>query len=51
MEKNGFKRHDYRCVCMWDWREASPEERKMFIIDSAIAATIIVIGSIAAIIL
>jgi hypothetical protein len=36
---------------MLDWGEASPEERKKFIRDSAIAATIIIIGTIAAIIL
>jgi hypothetical protein len=36
---------------MLDWGETSPEEKKRFIIASAIAATIIVIGSIAAIIL
>lgn len=36
---------------MLDWSEESPEERKKFIIDCAIAATIIVVGSIAAIIL
>jgi hypothetical protein len=34
---------------MLDWGEASPEERKKFIRDCAIAATII--GTIAAIIL
>jgi hypothetical protein len=36
---------------MLDWAEASPEERKKFIRDCAIAAIIIIIGSIAAIIL
>jgi hypothetical protein len=36
---------------MLDWGEASPEERKKFIRDCAVAATIIVIASIAAIIL
>jgi hypothetical protein len=36
---------------MLDWSEAIPEERKKFIRDCAIAAAIIVIGSIAAIIL
>jgi hypothetical protein len=36
---------------MLDWGETSPEEKKRFIIASAIAATIITIGSIAAILL
>jgi hypothetical protein len=36
---------------MLDWSEASPEEKKKFIRDCAIAATIIIIGSITAIIL
>jgi hypothetical protein len=36
---------------MLDWSEASPEERKKFKRDCAIAAAIIVIGSIAAIML
>ena len=36
---------------MLDWREAGPEERKKFIRDSSLVATIIVIGSIAAVIL
>jgi hypothetical protein len=36
---------------MLDWNEESPKEKKRFIIASAIAATIIVIGIIAAIIL
>jgi hypothetical protein len=36
---------------MLDWGEASPEEKKRFIRACAIAATIKVIGSIAAIIL
>jgi hypothetical protein len=36
---------------MLDWRKAGPEERRKFIRDSAIAATIIVVGTILAIIL
>jgi hypothetical protein len=36
---------------MLDWSEASPEERKKFIRDCAIAAAIIIIGSIVAIML
>jgi hypothetical protein len=36
---------------MLKWGEAGPKERKRFIIDCAIAATIIIIGTIAAIIL
>jgi hypothetical protein len=36
---------------MLDWSEASPEERRKFIRDRAIAATIIIIGTIAAIML
>jgi hypothetical protein len=36
---------------MLDWSEASPEERKKVIRDSAIAVTIIIIGSVLAIIL
>jgi hypothetical protein len=34
-----------------DWSEVGPEERKKFIIDCAIAATIIITGTIAAIML
>jgi hypothetical protein len=36
---------------MLNWGETSPEEKKRFIIASAIAATIIIIGSVLAIIL
>jgi hypothetical protein len=38
-------------VYMVNWSEASPEEKKRLIIASAIAATIIIVGSVAAIIL
>jgi hypothetical protein len=36
---------------MLNWGETSPEEKKRFIIASAIAATIIITGSVLAIIL
>jgi hypothetical protein len=36
---------------MLNWSEAGPEEKKMLMIDSAIAATIIIVGSVVAIIL
>jgi hypothetical protein len=34
-----------------NWGQANPEEKKRFIIASAIAATIIIVGSVAALIL
>jgi hypothetical protein len=36
---------------MLNWGEASPEEKKRLMIASAIAATIIIVGSVAAIML
>jgi hypothetical protein len=36
---------------MLDWGEASPEEKKRLIRDCAIAAAIIILGTVAAIIL
>jgi hypothetical protein len=36
---------------MLNWGEASPEEKRNLIIASAVAATIIIIGSVLAIIL
>jgi hypothetical protein len=48
MLKDGFNDRDSIYLCMLDWGETSTEEKKRFIIASAIAATIITIGSIAA---
>ena len=50
--KDGFNDGDFiTSLYMVNWSEAGPEEKKMLIIDSAIAATIIIVGSVAAIIL
>jgi hypothetical protein len=51
MLKDGFNDSDSIRVCMLDWGETSPEAKKKLIIASAIAATIIIVGSVAAIIL
>jgi hypothetical protein len=49
--KDGFNDGEFTPLYMLNWGEASPEEKKRLIIASAIAATIIIVGSVAAIIL